>query len=180
MGECQRAARACGVPVVIVFEGWDAAGKGTIINRLAQVLDPRGFKVQPILAPDQNESLHPWMWRFWKTLPKAGTFAIYDRSWYGRVLVERVEGLLSEIRWRQAYDEIRQFERQLTDAGAVLVKFWLHIDKAEQKSRFKQLEQDPVTAWKVGTDEWKHHRQYDEWLGAVAQMLEQTSTAQAP
>jgi polyphosphate:AMP phosphotransferase len=180
LGACQRAARARGVPVVIVFESWDAAGKGKIINRSAQVLDPRGFKVKPILPPDQNESFHPSMWRFWNSLPAAGDFGIFDGSWYARVLGDRMEGLLPEASWQQAYEEIRQFERQLTDAGAVLVKFWLHIDKKEQKSRLKRLEKDPVTAWKVGPAEWQRHEQYDQWLAAVERMLEETGAPHAP
>jgi len=180
LGACQRAARAQGVPVVIVFEGWDAAGKGKIINRLAQVLDPRGFKVHSVAAPDQNEQLHPWMWRFWKVLPAAGSFAIFDRSWYGRVLVERMEGLTPEAQWQRAYEEIQHFERQLADAGTVLLKFWLHIDRDEQKSRFKRLEEDPATAWKVGPEEWQRHKRYAEWLEAVEEMLQRTSAAYAP
>ena len=180
LGACQRAARAQGVPVVIVFEGWDAAGKGNIINRLTQVLDPRGFKVHSIIAPDLAEQLHPWMWRFWKALPAAGSFGIFDRSWYGRVLVERIEGFASKRQWQEAYREIEEFERQLAQAGTVLVKFWLHIDEQEQKSRFKKLEKDPATAWKVGKEERKHHKQHDRWLEAIEEMLERTSAAHSP
>lgn len=180
LGACQRAARAAGVPVVIVLEGWEAAGKGSIINRLAQVLDPRGFKVHPISAPTKNERLHPWMWRFWSKLPAAGQIAIFDRSWYGRVLVERVEGRLPRRCCEEAYDEIRQFERQLTDAGMVIVKFWLHIDKLEQQRRFKYLKRNPATAWKVGKKERRQHRNYDTWRVAIEEMLERTSTAASP
>jgi polyphosphate kinase 2 (PPK2 family) len=180
LGECQRAARAAGVPVLVVFEGWDAAGKGTLINHLTQALDPRGFAVHPINAPDQAEQLRPWMWRFWTALPAAGDFAIFDRSWYGRVLLERLEGLTSKREWQRAYREIEQFERQLADAGTVIVKFWLHIGKREQRRRFKRLEDDPVTAWKVGQQEWKRHRQYKRWLEAVEEMLQETDTASAP
>jgi polyphosphate kinase 2 (PPK2 family) len=180
LGACQRAARAAGVPVVIVFEGWDAAGKGTLINRLTQALDPRGFKVHPISAPHETERLHPWMWRFWSCLPAAGSFAIFDRSWYGRVLFERLEGLAGKGEWKQAYQDIEQFERQLADAGTVIVKFWLHIGKKEQQRRFKRLEDNPATAWKVGKGEWRCHQKYEQWLLAVEEMLQQTSTAQAP
>jgi len=180
LGACQRAARAAGVPVVILFEGWDAAGKGRLINRLTQALDPRGFKVHPISAPNEAEQYYPWMWRFWGALPAAGKFAIFDRSWYGRVLIERVEGLTPKRDWREAYEEIQQLERQLADAGTVLVKFWLHIDKEEQKDRFQRLEREPATAWKVGKAEWKRHRDYKQWLEAVEEMLERTGTAQAP
>jgi polyphosphate kinase 2 (PPK2 family) len=180
VGACQRAARASRVPVVIVFEGWDAAGKGKLINRLTQALDPRGFKVYPISAPNDEEQYYPWLWRFWRALPAAGKLAIFDRSWYGRVLVERVEGLIPKGQWEHAYEEIREFERQLADAGTVLVKFWLHIDKQEQKRRFKRLQKDPATAWKVGKEERSRHRDYGKWLDAAEEMLERTSTAQAP
>ncbi|MBN2024227.1 MAG: polyphosphate:AMP phosphotransferase [Pirellulales bacterium] len=180
LGECQRAARAANVPVVVVFEGWDAAGKGTIINRLTQALDPRGFRVHPISAPNEDERLHPWMGRFWKKLPPAGALAIFDRSWYGRVLTERLNEGLSKRRWREAYDEIQQFERQLADAGTVIVKFWLHISRKEQRKRFKRLEKTAATAWKVGKDEWAQSRHYDRWLAAAEEMLARTSTAYAP
>ncbi len=180
LGECQRAARAASVPVVIVFEGWDAAGKGSAINRLGQVLDPRGFKVHPICAPDEAERLRPWMWRFWRALPGAGNIAIFDRSWYGRVLLERVEGVADRKAWERAYDEILQFERQLADSGAVIVKFWLHISRSEQRRRFERLEKNPATAWKVGKAEWRRHRQYGRWRSAVEEMLQRTHAAHAP
>ncbi|NQU24448.1 MAG: phosphate--AMP phosphotransferase [Candidatus Nealsonbacteria bacterium] len=180
LGECQRAARAAGVPVVIIFEGWDAAGKGTIINRLTQALDPRGFKVLPISAPTEDEGHHPWMRRFWNALPAAGSFAIFDRSWYGRVLVERMEKQVRKQQWKRAYEDVEQLERQLADDGAVIVKFWLHIGKKEQKRRFKKLENNPATAWKVSKREWKNHRKYEQWQEAVEEMLERTGTAYAP
>jgi len=180
LGERQRAARSAGVPVVIVFEGWEAAGKGTIINRLTQLLDPRGFKVHPICAPDESERLHPWMRRFWSALPAEGLIGIFDRSWYGRVLVERMEGLVTRRERDAAYEDIRTFERQLADAGAVIVKFWLHIGKAEQKRRFKRIRETPATAWKIGKDERRQNRNYDEWVVCVEEMLERTSTARAP
>ncbi len=180
LGECQRAARAAGVPVVVVFEGWDAAGKGNLINRFTQALDPRGFKVHPISAPTPNQRYFPWMARFWEAQPAAGSFAIFDRSWYGRVLVERVEGLIRKGQWKQAYADILQFERQMADAGTVIVKFWLHIDKREQKSRFKKIEKDPVTAWKVGKEEWEQHRRHDDWREAIEEMIERTGAAHAP
>ena len=180
LGACQRAAREAGVPVILVFEGWDAGGKGNLINRLTQVLDPRGFKVHAISAPSKTEKLYPWMRRFCSATPADGTFAIFDRSWYGRVLVERVEGPISRPQWEQAYDDVQQFERQLADAGCVLVKFWLHISKKEQKKRFKRIEKHSAIAWKVGKEEWRHHRRYDKWLEAVEEMLQRTSTADAP
>lgn len=180
LGACQRAAREAGVPVILVFEGLDAAGKGSIINRLAQVLDPRGFKVHSTLSPTKNEKLHPWMWRFWEDLPPAGDFAIFDRSWYRRVLADRVNANVSPDRWLSAYEDIEQLERQLTDAGAVLVKFWLHISKKEQQRRFKRLENSKATAWKVGRRQWANHRHYDQWCEAVEQMLQRTSAPRAP
>ena len=180
LGEVQRAALGAGVPVIVVFEGWDAAGKGTLINRLTQALDPRGFKVHPVNAPDANERLHPWMWRFWGKLPPGGIFAVFDRSWYGRVLIARMERLVDKAGWTQAYEDIQEFERQLADNGAVIVKFWLHIDRKTQKKRFRRLEGNPATAWTVGKEEWAQHRGYRKWLGVVEEMLQRTSTAFAP
>ena len=180
MGVCQRAARTAGVPVAIVFEGWEAAGKGTIINRLALALDPRGFKVHTIVAPNEVERFYPWMWRFWSALPAAGRFAIFDHSWYGRVLGERIGGELPESSWRPAYGEIEQFERQLADSGVVIVKFWLHIARKEQKERFEKLEADPATSWRVDKAARKQNKQYGRWLAAAEEMLEHTNTAAAP
>ena len=180
LGECQRAARAAGVPVIVVFEGWDAAGKGTLINRFTQAMDPRGFKVHPISAPTKTERFYPWMRRFWTALPANGDFAIFDRSWYGRVLLERVERMTPRREWKQAYDDVQQFEQQLAESGAVIVKFWLHIGRKEQKKRFKRLEKDAATAWKVGKQEWRHHKKYEDWLEAIEEMLERTQTACAP
>lgn len=180
LGECQRLARAAGVPVIIVFEGWDAAGKGTLINRFTQSIDPRGFKVNPTFAPNEVERLHPWMWRFWNSLPTAGDWGIFDRSWYGRVLGDRVNNKVSESSWRQAYVDIRQFEQELVDCGAVVVKFWLHISKQEQKRRFQKITKTRATAWKVGKDERNQNRDYQEWLGVVEEMIEYTNSASAP
>ena len=180
LGEIQRAARAAGVPVVVVFEGWDAAGKGTIINRFTQALDPRGFTVHAISAPDETERRHPWMWRFWRAEPAAGTFAIFDRSWYGRVLVGRVEGLVTRRQWERGYEDVQQLERQMADAGAVICKFWLHISRKEQKRRFRAIEKTAAIAWKVGKDEWRQNRAYDQWVAAVEEMITRTSTAYAP
>lgn len=179
LGALQRAAREARVPVAIVFEGWDAAGKGTLINRLTQALDPRGFKVHAINAPSETERFYPWLWRFWRRTPAAGAVAIYDRSWYGRVLVERVDGRVSRKELPGMFEDILQFERQLADEGVVLLKFWLHISKAEQKKRFKKLQKRKATAWKVGQEEWDHHAQYGRYAEAVEAMLERTSTAEA-
>ncbi|GAB6166202.1 polyphosphate:AMP phosphotransferase [Thermostilla marina] len=180
LGEAQRAARQAGVPVILVFEGWEAAGKGVVINRLTQALDPRGFKVHAVSAPDETEARYPWLWRFWNALPADGLFAIFDRSWYGRVLVERMERGLDSADLNRAFEEIHEFERQLTDSGAVLLKFWMHIDKKEQRRRFRRLEKHPATAWKIGKREWNQNRHYDKWLAVVEDMLARTSTSEAP
>ena len=168
------------LPSVIVFEGWDAAGKGTSINLLTSRLDPRGFKLYPIQAPRTFETHLPWLWRFWQKLPNYGEMAIFDRSWYGRVLVERVEGLTPVREWRKGYRDIVDFERALADDGYVIIKFWLHISKQEQKRRFKRLEKDPLTSWHVQPEDWEHHRKYNEYLLAVEEMLERTDTERGP
>jgi polyphosphate kinase 2 (PPK2 family) len=180
LGQCQREARVAGVPVILVLEGWDAAGKGTLVNRLAQAMDPRGFKVHPILAPTEAERLHPWMWRFWGLLPAAGDWAIFDHSWYRRVLRERIDQIAAPHEWQPAFEDIRQFERLATDAGAILLKFWLHVSRREQKRRFERLERHRATAFQVGKDERRQHRRYDAWLAAAEEMIERTDMADAP
>ena len=180
MGACQRAARAAGVPVLVVFEGWCAAGKGTIVNRLALALDPRGFTVHTVVEPTPLEQSYPWMWRFWNALPEAGRFAVFDHSWYGRVLSERIEGELPRRRWQAAYEEIRQFERQLADSGTVILKFWLHIARKEQKQRLKKLAADPATAWRVGRPARRQQKRYGQWLAAAEEMLARTNASFAP
>jgi polyphosphate kinase 2 (PPK2 family) len=168
------------VPVIVVFEGWDAAGKGTTIRRVTEKLDARGFKVLPTQAPRTHEKQRPWLWRFWMNIPRYGQIAIFDRSWYGRVLVERVEALTPIPEWIRAYEEINAFERTLAADGTILIKCWLHISKAEQLRRFLLLAHDPATAWQVTAEDWEHHRKYDEYLAAVEDMLENTDTAVAP
>ena len=180
LGALQRQAYEAGIPVVVVFEGWEAAGKGTCINRLVQRLDPRGFKVHPISAPNDEERLRPSLWRFATRAPRRGQIAIFDRSWYGRVLVERIAKLVPKRDWQRAYEEILQFERQLADDGAVIVKFWLHISKKEQGKRFRKIAKDPALAWKIGKAERREHKRYPEYEGAVEDMLAKTSTAHAP
>lgn len=180
LGECQRSAREARVPVIVVFEGWDAAGKGTLINRFTQAIDPRGFKVLPIIAPTETERFHPWMWRFWNSLPAEGDWAIFDRSWYGRVLADRLNATVSDDQWNHAYNDIRQFEQQLADSGVVIVKFWLHISKAEQNKRFKRMLKKRATAWKVGKQQRRQHRRYEEWRLAVEEMIERTNSSSAP
>ena len=176
----QKASWDAGIPVVILFEGWDASGKGTSIQTLTSPLDPRGFKLNPIRAARTYEKSRPWLWRFWLKLPARGEWAIFDRSWYGRVLVERVENLIPESEWRRAYRDIVDFERTIADDGHIIIKFFLHISKDEQKRRFKKLIKDPLTAWHVAPEDWEHHRRYDDWLLAYEEMFEQTETEWGP
>ncbi|HSO27789.1 MAG TPA: hypothetical protein VLS48_06935 [Anaerolineales bacterium] len=178
--ELQRAAWDAGAPLIIVFEGWDAAGKGSTIQKLAASLDPRGFKLYPIRAPRSHERRRPWMWRFWTKIPPHGEWAIFDRSWYGRVLVERIEQMVPEKEWRQAFRDIAEFERTLSDEGYTLVKFFLHISKTEQKRRFDKLARKPKHAWKVTPEDWLHHQAYAEWLVAYEEAFERTDTEWAP
>lgn len=178
--DLQKAAYDIGLPVIVLFEGWDAAGKGTSISMLTQRLDPRGFKVWPIRAARTYEMNHPWLWRFWLKLPNRGEIAIFDRSWYGRVLVERVEKLIPEEAWRTAYRDIADFEQMLAEDGHVIVKFWLHISREEQRRRFRALERDPLQSWHVAPEDWEHHRKYDEYLQAAEEMLERTDTEWGP
>jgi len=168
------------LPSVIVFEGWDAAGKGTSINLLTSRLDPRGFKLYPIQGARTFETHLPWLWRFWLKLPNYGEMAIFDRSWYGRVLVERVEALTPVAEWRRGYRDIHDFERTIADDGYIVIKFFLHISKKEQKRRFKKLEKDPLKSWHVQPEDWEHHRKYNEYVLAIEEMLERTDTEWGP
>lgn len=168
------------IPVAVLFEGWDAAGKGDCIEKLVGRLDPRGYKVHPIYEPLPEERLRPFLWRFWTKIPGRGEVAIFDRSWYGRVMVERVDGIATKQQWQSAYNEIAQFERMLTDDGSVIVKFWLHISEKEQRKRFEKIEKSKYDAWRVTKQDWATHQRYDEYLGAAEEMLERTSTAYAP
>jgi len=175
--------KACwdnGVASVIVFEGWDASGKGTTIATLTQRLDPRGFKLYPITAPRTYEQQRPWLWRFWLRVPNRGEMVIFDHSWYGRVLEERVERAVPEEAWREAYRDIVEFERMLADDGAIILKFFLHISRKEQKKRFQAIEQDPLEAWRVSKADWARNKKYDEYLVAVEDMLELTESEFAP
>ena len=167
-------------PVAMVFEGWDAAGKGGAVQRLTEKLDPRGYVVVPIKAPDGDEKDHHYLWRFWRRLPEAGQISIFDRSWYGRVLVERVEGFCTEAEWRRAFSEINQFERQLMDFGLIVFKFWLHIGQDEQARRFKEREGTPYKAWKLTDEDWRNRAKWDLYEEAVEEMLVKTSTRTAP
>jgi polyphosphate kinase 2 (PPK2 family) len=176
----QKASWDAEIPVIILFEGWDAAGKGTSIQNLTSKLDPRGFKLYPIRAARTYESRRPWLWRFWLKIPGKGEWAIFDRSWYGRTLVERVEGLISERSWRRAYRDIVNFERTLADEGYLIVKFFLHIGRQEQKKRFDKLISDPLTAWQVLPEDWEHHKHYDDWRLAYEETFERTETESGP
>ena len=180
LGMLQRQARDLEVPILIVFEGWDAAGKGTLINKLILALDPRGFNVYPTQAPTEEERLRPFLWRFWSKTPARGRIAVFDRSWYSRVLVDRVDKLIPKKIWRTSYDEINAFERQLADDGSVIIKLFLHITKKEQKKRFKKLLDNPATSWKVSREDWRHHRQYKKYAVAVEDMIAQTNHPYAP
>jgi polyphosphate kinase 2 (PPK2 family) len=165
---------------VAVFEGWDAAGKGGSIKRVTEILDPRGFNVNTFAAPSGAEAHHHYLWRFWKALPQEGQIAIYDRSHYGRVMVERVEGFCTEQEWKRAYREINEFEWQVTNFGSVVVKFWLHIDQEEQLRRFKGRELDPFRSYKLTEEDWRNRAKWHVYQEAVEEMIEKTSTAWAP
>ena len=180
LDDLQRAVYEAKIPVMVVIEGWDAAGKGDTIEKLVGRLDPRGYKVHPIYAPNVEEQLRPFLWRFWTKIPGRGEIAIFDRSWYHRVLVERVEDRIPRWAWQSAYNEISQFERMLADDGMVIVKFWLHISEQEQRRRFKKIEKSKYDAWRITKQDWKAHEQYQEYLEAAEEMLERTNTAYAP
>lgn len=168
------------IPVVLGFEGWDAGGKGGAIKRLTSHLDPRGYKVCPTAAPNDIEKVHHYLWRFWNQAPKAGHIAIFDRTWYGRVMVERIEGFCSEWEWKRAYQEINEMEAHMANAGAVVIKFWLHIDKDEQERRFKERQENPAKQWKITDEDWRNREKWDLYEAAVNEMLVRTSTTYAP
>jgi polyphosphate:AMP phosphotransferase len=168
------------IPVVLVYEGWDAAGKGGNIRRLTQSLDPRGYEVIPIAAPNDLEKAHHYLWRFWTRMPKGGHIAIFDRSWYGRVMVERIEGFCSQAEWRRAYREINEMERNLSNFGAVVLKFWIHIDQDEQLRRFEARQDNPHKRWKITDEDWRNRDKWGAYKVAVDELLLRTSTPQAP
>jgi len=173
-------AKERGISTVAVFEGWDAAGKGGAIRRLNQAIDARLSRVISIAAPTDEERAHHYLWRFWRHVPRGGHVTVYDRSWYGRVLVERVEGFASEADWRRAYSEINEFEEQLAGAGIVVVKFWLHISAEEQLRRFKEREKTPWKQHKITDEDWRNRKQWDAYESAVNEMVSRTSTEYAP
>lgn len=168
------------IPVVLAFEGWDAAGKGGAIHRLTNALDPRGYIVNPTASPNDIERAHHYLWRFWTKMPKDGHIAIFDRTWYGRVMVERIEGFCSEAEWQRAYREMNQMEKQLSDHGAVVLKFWLQIDKDEQEARFRSRQVTPGKEWKITDEDWRNREKWNLYEEAVDDMILKTSTNYAP
>jgi polyphosphate kinase 2 (PPK2 family) len=169
-----------GPPLCVIFEGWDASGKGGAIKRLVAQLDPRHVRVKQFAAPTPDEKRHHFLLRFWPVLPGWGGMAVFDRSWYGRVLVERVEQLATHEQWLRAYDEINSFERSLTDVGMILVKFWLHISPDEQLKRFAKREGDPLKAWKLTDEDWRNREKREPYAEAVEDMLTRTDQPNAP
>ena len=167
-------------PVIILFEGWDAAGKGGAIKRVTEKLDPRGYVVYSIAAPEGEDASRHYLYRFWRRLPEAGQIAIFDRSWNGRVMVERIEGFAREEDWRRGYREINQFERQLVDFGTILFKFWIHISQEEQLRRFEARASDPLRSWKLTAEDWRNREKWDPYEASVDDMLLKTSTVTAP
>lgn len=166
--------------VLIVFEGPDAAGKGGAIKRLGERLDPRLLRVYSIIKPTAEEYQHHYMWRFWSKIPPYGQTAVLDRSWYGRVLVERVEGFATDNEWSRAYREINEFERILIDDNAIIIKIYLHITKDEQLTRFKRREADPYKHWKISDEDWRNRKKWDQHNAAAEEMFEKTSTEDSP
>lgn len=176
----QRKASARGLSTILVFEGWDAAGKGGAIRRMTAALEARQYQVIPIAAPTDEERAHHYLWRFWRHLPRSGRLTIFDRSWYGRVLVERVERFATDREWMRAYAEINQFENQLLHHGVVLLKYWLHITEDEQLRRFKEREKTPYKSWKLTEEDWRNRTKWHPYEMAVNEMIERTSTREAP
>ena len=168
------------IPVILCYEGWDAAGKGGNIRRIARPLDPRGFDVMPIASPEPHELNRQYLWRFWTRLPRSGHVCIFDRTWYGRVMVERLEGFCTEDDWKRAYNEMNEFERQLTDWGAVVIKFWIHIDQDTQLQRFTDRQNTPEKQWKLTEEDWRNREKWPQYEEAINEMLEKTSTENAP
>jgi AMP-polyphosphate phosphotransferase len=169
-----------GPPVCVLFEGWDASGKGGAIKRLVAKMDPRHVRVVQFSAPTSDEKRHHFLWRFWPYLPGWGGMSVFDRSWYGRVLVERVEGFATREQWMRAYDEINGFEKTLVDEGMILIKFWMHISQSEQKERFEAREKNPLKSWKLTDEDWRNREKHDVYLEAVEDMIARTDQPEAP
>jgi len=165
---------------ILVFEGNDAAGKGGAIRRIAAALDARFYRIIPVAEPTEEERAQPYLWRFWRHVPRLGRIALFDRSWYGRVLVERVEGLAGEFDWMRAYSEINDFEQQLTDSGAIVIKFWLAISKDEQHRRFSERQKSAFKRFKITPEDWRNRKKWAAYEQAVCDMVDRTSTAIAP
>jgi polyphosphate kinase 2 (PPK2 family) len=180
LNQLQRRANDQGASTILVFEGWDAAGKGGAIRRVTAALDAQNCQVIPIAAPTDEERAHHYLWRFWRHLSRAGRVTIFDRSWYGRVLVERVEGFATEAEWMRAYTEINEFEDQLVERGIVLVKFWVHVTFEEQLRRFKEREQIAYKQWKLTDEDWRNRARWPQYERAVNDMVERTSTRLSP
>lgn len=174
IGDCQ-----LGPPLVVVFEGWDASGKGGAIKRLVAPLDPRHVRVSQFAAPTPDEKRHHFLGRFWPALPGWGGMTVFDRSWYGRVLVERVEGFATEEQWQRAYEEIDAFERTLADEGSIIVKLWLHVSPEEQLKRFEARAKDPLKSWKLTDEDWRNREKRPRYEAAVEEMLERTDRPHA-
>ncbi|HET8956192.1 MAG TPA: UDP-galactose-lipid carrier transferase [Solirubrobacterales bacterium] len=175
IGECR-----LGPPLVVVFEGWDASGKGGAIKRLVAPLDPRHVRVAQFAAPTDDEKRHHFLRRFWPALPGWGGMTVFDRSWYGRVLVERVEGFADPEEWGRAYEEIDDFERTLADEGTIIVKLWMHISPQEQLKRFEARAKDPLKSWKLTEEDWRNREKRPQYVEAVEEMLERTDKPCAP
>ncbi|MDY6286014.1 MAG: polyphosphate:AMP phosphotransferase [Bilifractor sp.] len=168
------------IPVIIAYEGWDAAGKGGNIKRITEALDPRGYEVHPIASPEPHEKARHFLWRFWTRLPKDGHIAVFDRTWYGRVMVERLEGFCSENDWQRAYNEMNEFEKELSDWGAVIIKFWVQIDNQTQLERFTDRQNTPEKQWKITDEDWRNRDKWPQYEEAVNEMLQKTNTSFAP
>jgi polyphosphate kinase 2 (PPK2 family) len=169
-----------GPPLCIVFEGWDASGKGGAIKRLVDHLDPRHVRVSQFAAPTYDETRHHFLWRFWPKIPGWGGMAVFDRSWYGRVLVERVERFATEEQWQRAYGEISSFESSLAAEGMILVKFWMHVSPEEQLRRFDRRKDDPLKSWKLTDEDWRNRDKHQRYVDAVEEMLDRTDQPAAP
>ncbi|MCC8140975.1 MAG: polyphosphate:AMP phosphotransferase [Lachnospiraceae bacterium] len=168
------------IPVILGFEGWDAGGKGGAIKRLTEKMDPRGYIVHPTSAANDIEKVHHYLWRFWNSVPKDGHIAIFDRTWYGRVMVERIEGFCTTDDWHRAYQEINEMEKQFVEHGAIVIKFWMQIDKDEQERRFNERMENPEKQWKITDEDWRNREKWDAYEKAVDEMLVRTSTSSAP
>jgi polyphosphate kinase 2 (PPK2 family) len=172
--------RGIGPPVCVLFEGWDASGKGGAIKRLVAPLDPRHVRVVQFSAPTYDEKRHHFLWRFWPALPGWGGMAVFDRTWYGRVLVERVEKFATKAEWMRAYDEINEFEASLAAEGTLMIKFWMHVSDGEQRKRFEARSKDPLKSWKLTDEDWRNRKKRKQYTAAIEDMLEHTDTEAAP